>query len=304
MIGDSVVEGQGAPEDLTIAAELARLQADDGLPDEVINLGVIVASLHQLTPLVRDAVGLLKPKEVVLVLYANDLPAPTYPSELDLASPRFRRRAEPWWIPRAVELIERLAQNEPSYRRWPHVPVRLFAPVPDPSNPWTGSAGPPRQLDPTIYRAMVAGTLNSRLKEQSEAIPRMLAQDFNQGGSPMRYLLRMPNSATRPMPGFLWPTSRSAGPSTQGMHRRWSSWGCDPRRPRGSPEIPSTVVRTSIWLRLCAVLGLPTLADATEDLVRAEAAGTPQYRSFDTHPRPAGYATIARRIHDAMRVSQ
>ena len=59
--------------------------------------------MHQLTPLVRDAVGLLKPKEVVLVLYANDLPAPTYPPELDLASPRFRRRAgdlvdsrEPW----------------------------------------------------------------------------------------------------------------------------------------------------------------------------------------------------------------
>src|SRR5271157_2706886 len=41
VIGDSVVEGHGAPESSTIAAELARLTAGDGSPAEVINLGVI-----------------------------------------------------------------------------------------------------------------------------------------------------------------------------------------------------------------------------------------------------------------------
>jgi len=47
---------------------------------------------------------------------------------------------------------------------------------------------------------------------------------------------------------------------------------------------------------VCSTLSLP-LVDATADLVRAEEVGVPQYWKFDTHPRPAGYATIARRIH-------
>jgi lysophospholipase L1-like esterase len=51
---------------------------------------------------------------------------------------------------------------------------------------------------------------------------------------------------------------------------------------------------------VCISLGLP-LADATADLVQAEAAGVPQYWRYDTHPRSAGYATIARRIHRGLR---
>jgi hypothetical protein len=50
---------------------------------------------------------------------------------------------------------------------------------------------------------------------------------------------------------------------------------------------------------LCMQLHL-LLADTTEALLRAEATEGPQYWSFDTHPRPAGYATIARRIYQAL----
>jgi hypothetical protein len=35
--------------------------------------------------------------------------------------------------------------------------------------------------------------------------------------------------------------------------------------------------------------------------MRAESDGAPQYWNFDTRPRPAGCATIARRIHRALR---
>ncbi len=58
--------------------------------------------------------------------------------------------------------------------------------------------------------------------------------------------------------------------------------------------------QNQLMAEVCRSLGLP-LVDATEDLVRADAAGTPQYWSFDTHPRPAGYATIARCIHRTLR---
>jgi lysophospholipase L1-like esterase len=72
------------------------------------------------------------------------------------------------------------------------------------------------------------------------------------------------------------------------------------------PPIADVLSRDPIFRRqnrflasLCADLNLP-LADATNDLVEAERAGVPQYWSFDTHPRPAGYATIARRIRRAL----
>ncbi len=55
-----------------------------------------------------------------------------------------------------------------------------------------------------------------------------------------------------------------------------------------------------ILAEVCGLLKLP-LADTTDDLVRADSDGTPQYWSFDTHPRPAGYTTIARCLHRVVR---
>ena len=89
VIGDSVTEGQGAPGSATIASDLARRLAAEGSPHEVINLGVIAASLPHLTLLVRDAVDLLSPRVVVLVLYANDMPSPIYTPDLDRPGPKF-----------------------------------------------------------------------------------------------------------------------------------------------------------------------------------------------------------------------
>ena len=158
-----------------------------------------------------------------------------------------------------MELIERLARNEPIYRRWPHVPVRFFAPVPDPSNPWTGSTGPPKQLDPTIYRAMVAGTLNPWLKEQSGGD----SQNARAGLQPGRNTHALP-AAHAPIlqrgrcQASLWPTSRSAGPSTQGTHRHWSSWGCDPETAEVLSRDPIYRRQNQHLAQLCAALRLPS----------------------------------------------
>jgi lysophospholipase L1-like esterase len=299
VIGDSVVEGQGAPESATITAELERLMKADGQPAEVINLGVIAAALPHLTLLVRDAVELLKPSHLVLVLYANDLPAPPYSPEVYSPSPVFRRRQEPWWLPRAAELVGRVLHQEPIYRRWPHAAIPFFAPVPDPSNPWTGSSGPPPGLSPALYRAMADGRMNPWLKEQSEAIPGMLGHDFGKGGSPSRYLMRMEGICRPRGIRFLVAYVPFCGV----VHPRYApaliELGMLPAVAESLSRDPAYQRQNRMLADLCAALKLP-LADTTEDLMREEARGEPQFWSYDTHPRPAGYATIARRIHSEL----
>ena len=52
--------------------------------------------------------------------------------------------------------------------------------------------------------------------------------------------------------------------------------------------------------RVCKGLGLP-LADTSEVLRQAEREVGPQFWNYDGHPRPAGYAAIARQIHKVWR---
>lgn len=300
VVGDSVTEGQGASESATIPAELGRALDRDGEGAEVLNLGVVAATLPHLAALARDATALLRPTDVVLVVYANDLPAPPFPRDLDAPAPRFPPRGAPAWLPRAVELTGRAARGEPIYRRWPHAPIRFFAPVPDPTNPWSGSQGPPPGLDPALYRAMAEGAMNPWLKEQSEALPGMLAHDFATGGSPAPYL------------GRIGAWCRAAGatlvvayvPFCGVVHPRYAAplvaLGMNPATAAGLSRDPAYRRQGAALAAACAGFGLP-LADATADLAAAEARGVPQFWEYDTHPRPAGYATIARRIRDVMR---
>ncbi|HYU79097.1 MAG TPA: SGNH/GDSL hydrolase family protein [Vicinamibacterales bacterium] len=299
LIGDSVTEGQGAAESFTIAAGLARLQAASGEVTEVLNLGVIAAALPHLTALTRDAISLLDPQVLVLILYANDLPAPVYPPQLELPAPTFPRRRVAGLFPRALELLARVAQNKPIYRRWGHSPMRFFAAVPDPSNPWSASTGPPIEVEPALYQAMTAGTLNPWLVEQARAIPDMLAHDFSTGGSPVRFLARIASLCRGTGARLLVVYVPFAGV----VHPRYASslikLGMPPPVAEALHQDPRYRGQNRILAEVCASLGL-TFADTTDDLVRADEQGVPQYWAFDTHPRPAGYATIVRRIQRAL----
>ena len=300
LIGDSITEGQGTEELGTIDAELTRLATRNQLPWEIVNLGVIGADLPELTALARDAIPLLKPRTVAVILYANDLPAPSYPARLDGPGLPFPRRRAPWWFPRAVELTGRVARGEPIYRRWPHRPVPIFAAAPDPSNPWSASSAPPPHVDPTLYRAMRAATLNPWLEAQSRVLPGMLAHDFSTGGSPLRFLARMQALAAATGARLVVAYVPFAGV----VHARYApaliELGMAPAVAEALHRDPAYRGQNRLLADVCSTLGL-VFADATDDLVEAEAAGIPQYWPFDTHPRPAGYATIARRIHRALR---
>jgi lysophospholipase L1-like esterase len=300
LVGDSVTEGIGVPESATIARELERLLIRDGGWPEVINLGVIAATLNHVTILARDAVALLRPADMVVILYANDLPAPIYTPSFSLPAPRFPRNAEPWWMPRIGTLTRRYIHDRPIYRRWPHTPIRFFSPVPDEVNPWTGSAGPPDGLDPTLYREMKSGTANPWLYAQAKELPGLLRHDFTTGGSPLLHLSRLAEACrllgarmTVAYVPFCGVVSRRYVPSLvrTGMDRETAD---------ALATDPAYRSQTRILAEVCRLLGLP-LADATNDLIAAEAAGIPQYWDIDTHPRPAGYATIAGRIHRSLR---
>ena len=138
LVGDSVTEGMGAGDSATIARELERRLASAGQKAEVINLGVIAATLDHLTILARDAISLLRPTDVVVILYANDLPANPYNPAYDGPGPDFPPWIVPWWKPRVVTLFQRFIRDEPFSHRWPHLPIRFFRAVPDSANPWTG----------------------------------------------------------------------------------------------------------------------------------------------------------------------
>lgn len=301
VIGDSVTEGQGAPESGTISNSFARLLARDGDRAEVINLGVVAASLYQLLPLARDSIALLKPTDVILVLTANDLPAPPYPGDFDRPAPAFRRTAELWWVPRVVELFARIAQQEPIYRRWPHASVPFFLPVPDPANPWSRVKDRPPELDPALYQAMTAGRMNPWLMEQSNALPGMLAHDFDRaGGSPSRYLRRVAELCGTAQARLVVAYVPFCGVTSARYEPSLVKLGMAPSVAHGLATDPIYRRQNAMLAAVCRELNLP-LADTTAALVHAEGAGTPQYWSYDTHPRPAGYATIARSIHGVWR---
>jgi lysophospholipase L1-like esterase len=299
LVGDSVTEGMGASDSTTIARALERQLVQEGETAEVINLGVISATLDHLTILARDAITLLHPADVVVILYANDLPAREYNLVYDGPGPAFPPWKETWWLPRTLTLLGRIVRDEPFYRRWPHLPIRFFAPVPDRTNPWTGVTVPPAGLDPELYQQMRQGTLNPWLRSQALEMPAQLAHDFAHGGSPDRHLMRMAGAcravgarlviAYVPFCGVVSPVY--AAPLVR--------LGMAPELARHLPLDPIYRRPNLLLARVCAQLNLP-LADTTDDLAAADAAETRQYWEYDTHPRPAGYATIARRIGQAL----
>jgi lysophospholipase L1-like esterase len=300
VIGDSVAEGQGAPESATIAAELSRRTRNEPNPPEILNLGVIAANLPRLTLLTRDAVSLLRPTDVILVLYANDLPSPPYLPSLDgPAAPVRRLQVEPW-LPRLVVLTGQALADEPIHRRWPRRSIRFFPAVPDPANPWTGAEKPPPNVQPRLFQEMRAGTLNPWLAEQSAALPGMLRHDFATGGSPFPYLSRI-RAICRQANATL---TIAYVPFCGVVHHHYApsleELGMDPEIARALSVDPLYHRQNEALRQACATLEVP-LADATADLRLAEEAGERQYWEYDTHPRPSGYATIARRIHQEWR---
>ena len=150
----------------TIARELERRLASDGERAEVINLGVIAATLDHLTILARDAIPLLRPTDVVVVLYANDLPAAHYNADLRPTGPEFPPLEGDLVDAQGRRLFLRFTRDEPISSAGRTAPIRFFPPCLIPPTPGATHRAAGR-LDPALYQAMTAGTLNPWLNAQS-----------------------------------------------------------------------------------------------------------------------------------------
>ncbi len=287
-VGDSYVEGCGAPDDATLPVQFAAiLQPNERV--EAINLGVAAANVPEYARLVRDGVSLLRPAAVFLVLSANDLPAPPLPAAVLRQAPTFARESQR--VPRLVQMIRRAAEGRSVPRRFLAGPFPFMAPVPSPANRLT-RYGPPGNMDPTILKAMERGKANPWNAAAAGHYAMALGWDLTQRGGVRNQLRDLQTFCARrgvrlavvyvPYPGsvsveYVVAQNRLGGPPL------------DPRRPlddaahRKQQEHLREVTRE---------LGLPFL-DATDAFIEAERGGERMFWPIDGHCNARGYHLLA-----------
>jgi len=307
VVGDSVTEGQGAAYEQTIPAQLGQRL---GSSAEVLNLGVVAATLDKVTQLACESTVLLKPETLVVVMYANDTPAPPVPRtadlrDLNLLATRFQQdeqasRFARVYAPRFVLIAQKLAAGEPIYSRFFAPTIRYFAPTPDATNPFKSGSPPVPGLKPELEQAMRAGQLNPWLVQQSEAMPGMIKQDFRLGGSPELHL-RAIQQACRQVNVKL---VLAFVPFHATVHARYAQPLIDLKMPKDVAEAlsvdPAYKSQAMQLKAICEQLQI-TFVDTTSPLASQENQGKPQFWAYDSHPRPEGYATIAEAIAGALK---
>lgn len=304
VVGDSVTEGQGAAAGETISAQLGRKL---GSGFEVLNLGVVAATMDHVSQLACDSVAVLKPDTLVVVMYANDTPAPPVPPNVSglqyLVDGVEKDRAAAKGVsllPRAFVLAMRAAAGEPIYKRFVGGSIRYFAPTPDPTNPFREGSPPMTGLKPELEAAMRAGQLNPWLVQQSEAMPGMIKADFALGGSPEMQLRAIRQVCDRAKVKLLV----AYVPFHGTVHERYAQALKDLAMPAEVADALATDaaygVQSPQIRSICDRLKI-SFVDTTGELKAKENAGEPQYWPYDSHPRPDGYATIAEAIAAGMK---
>jgi predicted GH43/DUF377 family glycosyl hydrolase/lysophospholipase L1-like esterase len=180
-VGDSFVEGFGAADDDTLPQQFARLM---GPGVETINLGVAATGLPEYTRLIGEALPLLRPKAIFLVVFANDLPAPPCDSRLHDRPPTPKRSS---LLPHTLALLRWLRHGQTLPRSFALTTLPFVDAVPSPHNPLTGKPRP-AGLDDDIYDAMCRGQANPWNVAAGEQHERALRHDFSQGGGADDYL--------------------------------------------------------------------------------------------------------------------
>jgi lysophospholipase L1-like esterase len=183
-VGDSFAEGCGASDSDTIAEQFARI-LEPRQPIEAISLGVAGTGFPEYVQIVRDGLSLLKPAAVFLVVFANDLPAPALSQDAQCPPATLERPKH--LVPRALEVIYRLASGRAAPRRFADGPYPFFEEEPASSNRLTREEPPPN-IDPKIESAMRRGKANSWNAGALPLYEKMLRHDLAQSGGAQEYL--------------------------------------------------------------------------------------------------------------------
>jgi hypothetical protein len=297
-VGSSMVEGFFAADPETIPAAFERSARNAGVPVEAMNLGVGGTAIPRQLELIRDAVSIFRPDGVILVVEASNLPflAPPRQSSAAPLTPVFSR----WWMPRIVEVYRRLRAGRRVATRWRQGPADLFAPVPDPSNPWSRDAARLEAVvEPGIADAMRRGRFNPFFANALKNMKRSLRAPAN-----VRRLLalvkRYADQSLVPISVVYLPFAPQVSDYYLPFYRRFSE------KVSGSIRSASYQTHAASLGRRCAELGIPFL-DLTPALRQQEDRGIRMYWDHDAHLRGRGYVFVGETVHawwHALRESQ
>ncbi|MEO6789300.1 MAG: SGNH/GDSL hydrolase family protein [Chthoniobacteraceae bacterium] len=285
-VGDSFVEGFMAEGTETIPAGFDHAAKSAGRPFEYMNLGVGAAQPQDYCNLIRDAVPLFRPDDLVVVFYANDFPSPDF--ESSWLTPDFTANYPNPWMPRLFAVIGRMFSHQSVPLCFHHSAFSFVAPVPDPRNPWSSRETAEtykRFVSPKIAAAMQNGTFNpyavnllaldrTHLSTEVDMVPLLKAlSDFSARHSCKLSVVYVP-SANQVSDAYLPYRSEYA-----------------------EDKHPASLMdeRYQLHARLlkapCAQLGIPFL-DMTPQLREQESAGRRLYWNYDPHMKGSGYLML------------
>lgn len=291
-VGDSMVEGMLADAEQAIPQRFQALAGERGLRVESLNGGIATAGLPEYLRFIRDAVPWLRPTRVVLVIYANDLPAASIDPD-PLAAPSSLERASAW-TPRLLEVVMRIGSERPLPVRWRGDPFPFFSAVPHPANPWSNpefdrSRGP--FVEDDIETAMKQGSFNPFVVDEHSIHARRLsvAVDLT---SPLGSLSRFLAGYDADLMVVYLPTRSQVSDAYLEYQVRFA------RAKFVTSLMGETYQQHARGLGAdCAALDISFL-DLTSTLRQAEMQGRRLYWDHDEHMRPDGYERVARTILD------
>ncbi len=285
-LGDSFVEGFSAEAEDGIPARVRRARPDL----DVLNLGIGGGDLPAYAQLLRDAIAVFAPDEILLVLFANDvLPLPVDPAWRDAAL--VPEPADPW-RPRALAVIERLRAGLWSPRRWHEPPFEFLPAVPDPRNPWSDGRTAGRLqafVEPEIARAIREGAFNPMLVDALPWFRKHLQRPHSIGGHVLALGDHGRAHGASLRVAYI-PTKNQVSDRYLEAQARFS-----PADSVASQMGDAFQVHARLLARDCTAAGVPFL-DLTPTLRKAEDSGRALYWDHDDHMRPEGYGVAAEAI--------
>jgi lysophospholipase L1-like esterase len=289
-VGDSFTEGFGAADSATIPEQFGRLLAGEPRPPEPINLGVAAAGFSEYAQLIRDCGELLQPQAIFLVICWNDLPAIPF-SRADKLPPRTLVRHSPY-VPRAAQVLGRLAAGRAAPRRWHAGPFPFFAAAPSSHNPMADTAPRPN-IDPAVLDAMRRGTANPWSGDPGTIYERFLHHEFTDEDGAREALTRIASLCRErhcPLTVVYIPYLCVTNPAyLAGQHRLG---GPDMETLAALARRPDRQQQQHLD-QVCRDLGIPFL-DTTGALIEAEKEGNRLFWPVDSHCNAAGYALVAK----------
>ena len=150
-------------------------------------------------------------------------------------------------------------------------------------------------LKPELEAAMRAGQLNPWLIQQSKSMPSTIRFDLSLPGSPAPHLLRIQelcqNLGVKLVIAYI--------PFHATVHARYAQAMVEMTTPEaiamGLSTEPAFKAQAPQLKNICDLMQIQFM-DTTPALSAKEASDQPQFWAYDSHPRPAGYATIAEEI--------